>query len=37
MGLVDHPLVEPYKQGGVPDWTRGLFPRSVPDWCQVEH
>ena len=26
IGLVDRPRVEPYKQGGVFDWTRGLSP-----------
>ena len=29
IGLVDCPRVEPYKQGGAPDWTYGLLLRGA--------
>ena len=29
IGLVDRPHVEPYKKGGVPDWTRGSSLRGA--------
>ena len=36
MGLKDRSCVEPYKRGGIPDWTHGLSPRSVWDRPRVE-